>query len=93
MIETILEIITMCSLTQFAPYYDCDNTWEIWLVEEDYPYCSNESLACIWYNQKELGNHIIKIPQSRLDYVNPQGEGILWHELRHGICECRLGEK
>jgi len=92
-LDTILELIMICSLTNSAPYYDCSNQWEIWIVEDDTLHCMTEAMACGWFNQRYIGNHIFKIPIGNLDYVNRDGETILWHELRHGLCECYLGHR
>ena len=87
----MIEILFICSLTAFAPYYDCDTTWEIWLTP-DYPHCLNPDYkprACVWYNQDFiLGHHVIKISKRHQGDVLFNGETVLWHELKHAICYC-----
>ena len=86
----MIEILFICSLTAFAPYYDCDSTWEIWIYD-DYPHCLQDfrSRACVWYNQDFIiGHHVIKISKNHLQDVLPNGETILQHELNHAICVC-----
>ncbi len=90
MIETVINILSICALTSVSPYYDCSNTWEIWIYS-DYPDCHADfrSRACVWYNQDSIiGHHIIKISKDHLRDVLPNGETILQHELNHAICEC-----
>ncbi len=87
MIETILNILSICALTSVSPYYDCSNTWEIHLIEDDY--ACRTSYGCVSYNQDFiLGHHIITISAQHLDYKLPNGDSLLWHELKHAICEC-----
>lgn len=82
----VIDILVMCALTSVSPYYDCDNTWEIWLLESEY--ACGTSYGCIDYNQNFVGHHVIKLSYKHLDYILPDGDTLLQHELKHGICEC-----
>jgi len=83
----MIEIILLCSLLSVSPYYDCNNTWEIHLIEEEY--ACRTSYGCISYNQDFiLGKTVITISKQHLDYKLPDGTPLLWHELQHAICTC-----
>ena len=43
----ILEMILMCSLTYTAPYYDCSETWTVYVHDEslENPYCAKWGLV------------------------------------------------
>ena len=77
----------MCALTSVSPFYDCDSTWEIHLVDTEY--ACRTSYGCIAYNQDYIiGQHVIILSKNHLDYRLQDGTPLLWHELQHAICVC-----
>jgi hypothetical protein len=75
----LLETMMICSLTIAAPYYDCSESWTLYLYDE-YPtdFCSGFN-ACSKYNPPSIYYPVYQ-PQVWIDFC---GLSLLEHELNH----------
>jgi len=75
----LLETMMICSLTIAAPYYDCSETWTLYLYDS-YPETSCDGLlACSKYYPPSI-HYPVYQPQVWRDFC---GFSILEHELNH----------
>ncbi len=94
MIELVL---TICALTFVAPYYDCDEEWDIIVYDDsiDGLKCGDDtpnSLGCASY-QRIFGNDKIELVHNHAEIMGKhtpklKAGGILQHELLHLECQC-----
>ena len=82
-----LQIITMCSLTWWGTGYDCEEKWEIWILDRhpigvcpNVPFEQGIVRACAY-----IDRNMIFIPSQ--EYVNMNrdicGRTVIHHELLH----------
>ena len=87
----------ICSLIIGAPYYDCEEMWEInvyddkYLSEEMCKVYLERVLGCAFYSVNGFINRIYN-PSMHIvidsDYIDKFGYGVLEHEIKHIQCRC-----
>lgn len=75
----LMETMVICSLTLFAPYYDCDEKWTLYLYDSYAKDPCDGLIACAKYNPPSIYYPVYQ-PQVWIDYC---GYSILEHELNH----------
>ena len=75
----LLESMVICSLTIIAPYYDCSETWTLYLYDS-YPKSSCDGLLSCAKNYPPSIYYPVYQPQVWMDFC---GKTILQHELNH----------
>ena len=96
----VKEII--CSLTDVPPYYDCSKKWTLYLHDVEFPDVCNQDIVGIATEActkiTHFGDSVISATihlgtqhgsQTSFPYPDgPEFQTILYHELRHAICDC-----
>ncbi len=88
----------MCSILSLSPVeVDCDDKWLFVFYDEKFiktPY-GIEAMGYSWYEeQRKYGVKPILIVGHMIDagigsgIKGPDGVPIIWHEIRHLMCEC-----
>jgi hypothetical protein len=77
----LIETLVICSLIINAPYYDCDETWQIYIFDIDSSkYCKEyKSYACAKWFPKRV---YIGLNHDN-SWVDTCGHKLLLHELNH----------
>ncbi len=96
-------IIMICSILSLDPVIaDCDNQWQLVFYDQpiiDTPY-GIQAFGYAWYeNQREYGiepfwanGNPINAGMSNRTHAVEDGDPIVWHEIRHLVCECTWHE-
>ena len=89
----------ICSIILSAPYYDCEEVWEINIYDDRY--LSDEMckvdlkriLGCTYYSVNDFINRIYP-PVMHIvinsDYIDKFGYTNLEHEIKHIQCRCNF---
>jgi len=88
----IIEIMLICSLTDVAPMYDCNEMWELHISDQRYPnHCKllgHYVAGCAYFNGI-YGNIIpMRMYVGTSDYIDYYGMTTLEHEIEHLKCRC-----
>ena len=75
----IFEIICILGV---SGHYDC--SWDlITMSQNSYFWPCGEAIACTQFHEKR----IIMSPLAH-DSIDFQGDSVLWHEIKHAMCDC-----
>ncbi len=89
----ILEVLVICSLTTTSPFYDCSETWEIYLHDtgDMRPFCEynldrGTGEGCHKWDGKT--NQQIHIALDKQHLKDVWKQTVLYHEIKHAMCKC-----